>query len=73
MNLVMMIIHILVDTLHVLIPDEDITGIKVEYFMINKQIYLYLVIQVHNSSIQISKHLKYIINIFHELLFMLRL
>ena len=34
-----------------------------------QQIYLHLLLQDHNTSIQISKHLNILIMIFHDLLF----
>ena len=68
----MLIIHILVGTSQVLTQDDNV----VEDIIIlydQQQIYLHLLLQDQNTSIQISKHLNYINYIFHELLFMLRL
>ena len=68
----MMIIHILVDTLQVGTQDDNVT---VDFIILYdpQQIYLHLLLQVHDHSKHLIQMFKYINYDIHELLFMLRL
>ena len=68
----MMIIHILVDTLHVE-PQDKTSTYELEYFQVQQTnifIFTFTRSEYFNTKIKYLNHINYI---FHELLFMLQL